>query len=573
MQLLESHVKQFYKLLQHQDKWSQVHAQNVQTQNIIDRQLLHGENQFISWVKEYNGKGNLFMGRNPRQENGLVDSITCVSLDIDPIRSKDSASTFSQLQEAIKAGKSILKREEYSNGIIATSGNGCHLYWAFGIPIREKIKEFENGTKKFEQEIRNLIEEQYNVKVDAIYDNSRLVKIIGTTSTKGEFDKRRIARFLQTINWSRAFNGHIRERILSYSTTQQIRKPAPIPKTDGINRSELDFGLALRLKQDGASSNDIRTFLKSHGYRARPDDIERIIAKIFQRQENNSSYRSWELCGDNGTTKQSEIISPSTHFDEYKRQLGRRIEKPDPELPTGIPTLDRFTYGLKKGNIWIVGSRTNIGKTSLAITIAQNLLKFNKRILFFSTEMYWEDIFNRFVSIGSGIPIEELTTGNFKSGSNIKFDEYGRHFKSQNLFIDDGAEPTLSEVTQRISEFHPDCIIFDHIQRVSHNADQRYLEISKFVKGLNTLCRQYNCAGIVNSQLNRLAEREVPALHHLKECGALEEEAHTVILLSPITKNDQETEQLILLDLAKNRGPKGQIETKFNKLNLKFEEL
>ena len=571
--ILESHIKQHLRLLNHGDQWSQVHGQNRQTSKKVDRRLLCGERDIVQWAKTYDGQGDLFIGRNPRTQDGEVAEITCVSVDIDPVRDKDTASTLEQLQEAIEAGRSIIKRKEYDHGVLCSSGNGCHVYWCFADSIKNELKAAEQGIKKFERDVRDLVEGWYNVKVDAIYDNPRLVKIIGTTSTKGPVEGRRMAQFLSPINWSRAFNGSVRERVLSYSMAQQRQEPTSIPKTENIDRSKLDFGLALRLKQDGARPDDIREALRQHGYRGRGDDIERIVTKLFQGQRDNFGQGSWGSDSVRGEVKPIDIVSPSTYFDEYKRQLGKRLEKPDPELPTGLPTLDRYTNGLKKGSIWVVGARTGIGKTSLAVSIAENLLSRDKRILFFSTEMSAGDIFNRFISVGSGIPLFKLETGDLDQKHKDEFSTYGERFKKRNLFIHDGAEPSIREVSEAISRVCPDVVIFDHIQRIGHGTDQRYLELSTFIKGLNTMCRQNNCAGIVSSQLNRIAAVDVPALHHLKECGALEEEAHAVVLLSEITKNTQETEQLIRLDLAKNRGPKGQIETRFNKLTTKFEEL
>ena len=561
--ILENHVKQLYKLLQHKGEHSQVHAQSRQDNKMVDRRLIEGEESLLKWVKQFDNRADLFVGRNPRTKDGKVEKITSISVDLDPIRPKDSPSTFEQLQESIKASKKILKVSEYRNGIIATSGNGCHIYWAFSEPIQERLKEFELGAKLFEAEIRKLIEGEFNVRVDAIYDNPRLVKIIGTTSTKGEVNQRRLARFLSPIDWSRAINGHVRKRILGYSANQQVRELTPIPKTEDVDRSKLDFGLALRLKQDGAKPDDIRAFLKSHGYKAKEDDIERIVSKLFDPtrislHENNSV----------------EIITPSTHFEEYRKQIGRRVEQSDPELPTGIPTLDRYTNGLKKGSIWVVGARTETGKTSFCVEIAQHLLGKGKRILFFSTEMSYPEIFDRFISRRTTIPYFDIAKGQLLDDDRRTIDEYGKLFTKENLYIHDGAEPSLGEVSKAISNIRPDMVIFDHIQRVGHGTDQRYLELATFVKGFNTLCRQFNCAGIMNSQLKRLQPGEVPALHHFKECGAIEEEAHVAILLSNLSKDTNLTEQMVKLDIAKHRGgPKEYFDVRFIKSISKFEEL
>ena len=184
--------------------------------------------------------------------------------------------------------------------------------------------------------------------------------------------------------------------------------------------------------------------------------------------------------------------------------------------------------------------------------------------------MAWGDILNRFIAMGAGISLFDLEWGTLTAEHRRSYLDYKESIKGQSLFIFDKPEPTLGEVGEIVSRVRPDVLIFDHIQRVSHTTDQRYLELSRFVKGINTICRDSGVAGIINSQLNRLAETEPPALHHLKECGALEEEAHAVILLSRLSKDEENSEPFVMAELAKNRGPKGPVELKFIKSTTKF---
>jgi replicative DNA helicase len=269
-----------------------------------------------------------------------------------------------------------------------------------------------------------------------------------------------------------------------------------------------------------------------------------------------------------------EIISPATYFDEYSKHLGEREKCTEPELPTGIPKIDQRTNGFKRGGLWIVGARPNIGKTSFATATAQNLLERDKRVLFFTTEMPRDDIFNRFISLKTGIPYFDIEKRNLDKESRKIIEDYGRQFKSKNLFICDERQPTIRAIDEALSRLRPDFFIFDHIQRITHSADQRYLEIANFVKQLNDLSLKYNCSILINSQLNRVAEFERPALHHLKECGALEEEAHVAILLSSLTTFDDQAEKIVLCDIAKHRnGPTGEVKLRFKRNISKFEEV
>jgi len=563
MSLLLRDVKNHYRLLQHDGYYSQLHAQDKQTNKQLSRKLVQGVDEVVAWIRENNGKGDLYIGRNPRTPDGKVAFLSNICIDIDPIRKKDTASTPEQLHEATMAGKWLVGLPEYSEAILACSGNGVHLYWS----LKEHWDITQEQVKEFEADIRKKIEGRFNVEVDAIHDDPRLVKIIGTQATKGAPNERRVSKFMSPINWSRLFDDRVCQRLHSYSKAQQPGVPAAVSKEAGVDRSELDYGLALRLKRDGASKDSIRSFLRSHGYRApeRPDDIERIINKVFTADTGEPGYGEEE--------KHVEIYSPSTHGAEFLRRLDRDGEEKS-ELSTGFPTLDKYTGGLKKGSVWVVGARTGIGKTSFSITVANHLLADNKKVLIFSTEMDWVDAFGRFASIGTGISLHTLTNARRELTSEDKkrLREYANDLKSKSLYVVEEPEPSLRVVSEEISRVRPDVFIFDHIQRVANARDKRYLELSKFIKGLNTLCRQNDCAAIVNSQLNRIAEQETPALSHLKECGALEEEAHCVVLLSALSHSPT-GEATVLADVAKNRGPKGKVELKFEPITAKFMEV
>jgi KaiC/GvpD/RAD55 family RecA-like ATPase len=332
--------------------------------------------------------------------------------------------------------------------------------------------------------------------------------------------------------------------------------------------------LAGKLFKRGLSYQDVFALLKEKANQAGHDDIalQRICRSVarYHIGENNGLTRMERE--EEAGSKPIEVFSPATHSSEFIRQLNEKREDTT-ELPTGFPTIDKYTGGLKKGSIWVVGARTGIGKTSFSATIAANLLANNKRVLIFSTEMDWIDTFARFAAMGTGISLHKITNARAEltDENRKKLEGYAGTLKSKPLYVIQEPEPSLRVVSEEISRIRPDVFIFDHIQRVANQRDQRYLELAKFIKGLNTLCRTHNCAGIVNSQLNRAADHEIPALHHLKECGALEEEAHTVILLSVLSVSPQ-SDSIIIADVAKNRGLKGKVELKFHGLTAKFEE-
>lgn len=326
--------------------------------------------------------------------------------------------------------------------------------------------------------------------------------------------------------------------------------------------------VAGRLWADGYSLDDIRVFILPYIKKVNGDE-----ENFEQRIRSIAHYKRINKIGDANYDQQRrplELFTPETGLCEYEQHLEQRGQERSTELPTGFPKLDKLTHGFTKNSIWVVGARTGIGKTSLSINFIESLLRVGKRVLFFSTEMDSESIFDRFIALRLGIDLFRFGSKGWASTDDKE--NYARireTLKSLPLFICQEPEPTIGMVSEAISTTRPDVLIFDHIQRIANSSDKRYLEISKFIKKLNTLCREQHIAGIINSQLNRLAELELPSLHHLRECGTLEEEAHVVLLLSKVEKTDG----IIMVDIAKNRGPKGQIQMRFNKLNCQFEEV
>lgn len=368
-------------------------------------------------------------------------------------------------------------------------------------------------------------------------------------------------RHVKPIDVTRFFDSQTDLKQQSITDRLQSMKPGNVDITL--------TSLAGSLFKRGLGFHEVFTILKPHANKAGHDDdaLTRICKSVGRYHE---GYISNQSISSEEEQKQIEIFTPSTHFTEYTKRLEPQSAK-QADLPTGFSEVDRDTGGLKKGGIWVIGARTGVGKTSLSITLANNLLRLGKRVLFFSTEMDWVDTFSRFASIETGIGLHELTNARNRltQDDKEKLEGFSRDFKSRALYVIEEPEPSLRTVGEEISRVRPDVFIFDHIQRVASERDQRYLELSKFIKGLNTLARQYDCAGIVNSQLNRLAEQEIPALHHLKECGALEEEAHAVILLSLLSRSPEGI-SIVNANLAKNRGPKNQFQLLFNSKTAEF---
>ena len=456
---------------------------------------------------------------------GFVFNKDYVGIDLDDCVENGKLNTFAQ-----NVINSCVSYTEYS-----PSGTGIHIIAKGSIPRALKTNEIE------------------------IYNTGRYFTVTGSL-IKGR-------RLIKPVDLSSYYTD---EPVAPKSVTEQLQHMKP---------GNVDItltSLAGKLFRKGLSFEEVFITLKPHANQAGHDDeaLSRIC-KSVNRYHQGDRYEPLRLESETAEERKPiEVFTPSTHTTEFIKHL-EEAPSGDTYLPTGFPTFDRYTGGLKKGSVWVVGARTGIGKTSFSITIANHLLEQGKKVLIFSTEMAWVDAFGRFASIGTGVSLHTITNarGELTTDDKAKLERYASSFKFKPLYVVEEPEPSLRVVSEEISRIRPDVFIFDHIQRVANDRDKRYLELAKFIKGLNTLCRKYNCAGIVNSQLNRVAEHETPSISHLKECGALEEEAHAVILLSVISMGQgTNSRSIVIADLAKNRGPKGRVKLEFDGTVANFKE-
>lgn len=581
------HIIGLYDLLGHQGAYSQLHAQDVQNGKMVSRVLVRSIDEVLTWAETWDGKANLFIGRNPRNEKGEIENVTSFSFDLDPIREKGAASTSTQLQRALAAGRHLVKNG--LSGALASSGNGCLLIAVPEAPIRLTDKgAFENGCKQIEESARELLKDYPDVRLDSTFDVARLVKLVGTTSTKGDRALWRQSQFLGDFRRETALNRELFGRIseqLARTTPSQFLGSGGSSSVD-IDRSGAIWAMASSLKFKGHDANYVYSAIRQFDPRQREDDCQRIITKLFMGrgtadQLYGSSSESLVRGPGSGETSGDvfeELWTPGNSLDEYRSRLAERGKRREPELPYGFPSIDECTYGLKRGDLSIVGARTGIGKTSLLLGVCSTLSKAGKRVLLFTTEMARDDVFDRLCSIETGIPAFEITTGQIKPENRATLEHYYEQFKERPLFISDKAEPALRTVAQAMERIRPDVVVFDHIQRTATDGDNVHRDISRFIKGLKNLCHTHRCAGLVASQLNRNAAfqaeslGEAPSLRHLAESGSLEQEAAVVILLSPLKTSDPESKQ-IMAHVAKNRyGREANVVLNFEATTCKFVE-
>jgi len=574
LNFLEPHVRQLYRLLGHGDSGSYSDLRCIDTiaQRVEDRSIVKGEKEVVEWARRHNGRGNCFIGRASRKEDGTVCEFNTVTADIDPNRERGTAASVGQMQSALLGARRVLQL--YPGGYLATSGNGALVIYRLPSPITNDFKTFESGFKAFEEELRKVLQE--GVKLDATFDSARLVKLLGTVSTKGDKADWRVSRFIDVPSLPYHRNS-ILARIGMCANVPGTPPPSQVlTNTVYASRSESDFALAVHYKKAGLSREDTIAALSKHalGRNDRKDDHERIVEKVF------GNAQVWAV--QEGLKVPLQYSSPNDGLDEHKERLLSRASFPKPEMAIGLSVIDKHTWGLRRGEIFTIAARPGVGKTSIAISITARLAREGKRILFFTSEMSIDSTYDRLLQVLSGLPGDKFTTGTFTDDDRKRLDAAYEELKGFGirLALCDSCSPDIGQVQRVARDVRPDLLIYDHIQHIGGETDGARANVSKFVRGLKDIARELGCAVLALSQVRRLLKdlktgKEVrPMLSDLKESGTIEEESGVVLLLSVLSEEPDSPIRCLYTELAKNRyGPITVVGVEFDKFTATFKDM
>jgi replicative DNA helicase len=246
-------------------------------------------------------------------------------------------------------------------------------------------------------------------------------------------------------------------------------------------------------------------------------------------------------------------------------------------VPTGFKDLDDTLAGFQRSNLIILAARPGVGKTSLALNIAQNItVGYNRPVAIFSLEMSREELVDRLLIAQADIDAWRLKTGKLSEEDFTNLSNAMGVLAEAPLYIDD--TPALSILEMRTKarrlqvEVGIDLLIVDYLQLArSRNLENRVQEVSEISQGLKNLARELKIPVLAVSQLSRAVEQrgeKKPQLADLRESGSIEQDADVVMFLY---REDEESPENIALDLAKHRnGPLKRIKLFFRGDRIKF---
>ena len=300
------------------------------------------------------------------------------------------------------------------------------------------------------------------------------------------------------------------------------------------------------------------------------DEAEQAIFEIAERQ--GKRLRKYRPIAD-------LIAEARDRVDMLSRQ-----SSPITGLATGYTDFDRLTAGLQPADLIILAGRPSMGKSALAINIAEHVaIQGQKSVAVFSMEMPSEQLAMRMIGSLSRIDQQRLRTGKLNDEDWPRLTSTVGVVRDARLFIDDTPALTPAELrarSRRIARDHRlDLVIVDYLQLMQAPgfADNRVAEVSEVSRALKGMAKELNVPVIALSQLNRGLEQRPnkrPVMSDLRESGAIEQDADVIVFIyrDEVYDKDSADKGIAEVIIAKQRnGPIGLVKLAWRGQFTRFE--
>ncbi len=347
-------------------------------------------------------------------------------------------------------------------------------------------------------------------------------------------------------------------------TSAHIHKYAQIVKTKAIHR---------RIIQAGEK-------IKALGYEEDqnvPEILEKVEKTVFQIS---------------ATFLKEKFVHIRDILNDRYEKFAEMHESKDQDsmkgVPTGYAAMDFKLSGFQPSDLIIIAARPSMGKTSLALNIAQNAaIKHGKSIGIFSLEMSKEQLVDRLFASMLGVDSWKLQKGKLEDRDFQNMGPIMDELNKANIFIDDSMGSSIPELRAKARRLQMenglDMIIIDFMQLMSTGnasfSGNRVQEISEISRSLKMLGRELKIPVVALSQLSRAVESRpgnIPQLSDLRESGSIEQDADVVLMMYREDYYEEDSDRPGITDIyiRKHRnGPTGRVELLFKKEQMRFYDI
>ena len=328
-----------------------------------------------------------------------------------------------------------------------------------------------------------------------------------------------------------------------------------------------------------AASDDIATSAFNPQGRAVSQILDEAEGKIFTIGEEGSRARQGLQSMD------ALIVALIDRVNELHENGAEEVTG----VRTGFYELDKYTAGLQPGDLLVLAARPSMGKTALALNIAEHVaVNEGLPVVVFSMEMGASQLALRMVGSLGRIDQQHLRTGALRDDEWGRLSEAVDKLGKVSLFIDESPALTPSELRARARRQARQCgklglIVVDYLQLMSgssSNEENRATVLGEISRGLKSLAKELQCPVLALSQLNRSVESRTdkrPMMSDLRESGAIEQDADVIMFIyrdDYYTKDASKEPGVAEIIIAKQRnGPTGFFKLTFLKPLTKFDNL
>jgi replicative DNA helicase len=292
--------------------------------------------------------------------------------------------------------------------------------------------------------------------------------------------------------------------------------------------------------------------------------------------------------GDSRT--KDDLASPQRIIDEYQGGLNAFLDpsKRIKGIGTGFAKFDEMTGGMHEGELIILAARPSMGKTALALNIAQHVAThpdIRKTVAVFSLEMSKESLLTRMICAEARVDQQSFRAGFLDAEERRRLQVAANKLVKASLFIDDSPGLGLMDMHAKLRRLKNEqgigLVILDYLQLMTGRGryENRNQEVSMLSRGLKLLSKDLSVPMLVLSQLSRAPETRQgdhrPQLSDLRESGSIEQDADVVgfIFREEVYKPDREDlKGTAELNIAKQRnGPIGRVNLIFRNQFTRFE--
>jgi len=299
--------------------------------------------------------------------------------------------------------------------------------------------------------------------------------------------------------------------------------------------------------------------------------MEDDIASVLDRAEQSVFAVSERRIGE-GLAPIDPLLGPAIEQAEELNRRGSAVTG----LPTGFRDLDRMLSGLHPSNLLIVAGRPGMGKSGLALNMAQHAaVEHDTPVAVFTLEMSREEVVSRMLCAAGRIDSQRLRSGQLSESDFSKLSNAASTLYKKPIYVDDSPGLTVTEIRAKCRRMRRrpglGLVVIDYLQLMQGSGQEnRQQEIATISRSLKNLARELDVPVIALSQLNRSMEQREdkrPRLSDLRESGSLEQDADVVMFIyrhEYYHPEAQETKGIAEVAVAKHRqGATGRIDMTF----------